>query len=200
MNKLAKSLMVVGVVILSAVHAMANCQIAGEVRNGLGDFLPGATVTVFTGPGGFTQDVKVTDSTGKYTLIVNTPGDYVLGASKSGFSPASSPLITGVVHGMNTSAPIFLTAVGGVPLPLPGGGFVPTGGFSSGNDGKGAISMSPTDSVGAGQQGTWTILYTVPNEKLMPGGGVRFDIPWGWTDPQISSGTMAGFIAVTKAA
>lgn len=60
--------------------------------------------------------------------------------------------------------------------------------------GSGTATISPPASVPAGTIGTWSIQYTAA--ETMDNGRVRITIPAGWTAPQSSSSSTAGYVTV----
>ena len=50
---------------------------------------------------------------------------------------------------------------------------------------NGTAEISPDDEVTAGAPGAWTITYTAGPAGIEPGGSVRFEIPYGFTAPQL---------------
>lgn len=50
---------------------------------------------------------------------------------------------------------------------------------------NGTAVISPEEPVVAGEYGTWTVTYTAGAEGIGVGGSVRFEIPYGFTPPQL---------------
>lgn len=67
-------------------------------------------------------------------------------------------------------------------------------GWSSDVDGRGTTVMTPSVPVRAGTRGTWTFVFTVPGRGMAAGGGIRLDIPRGWSDPQSTDNMTAGYV------
>ncbi|MCK4537240.1 MAG: Ig-like domain-containing protein, partial [Candidatus Krumholzibacteria bacterium] len=62
--------------------------------------------------------------------------------------------------------------------------------------GSGTAVIAPSGQVIAGSEGKWTITYTAA--EAFSSGVVYLTIPAGWTMPQISNGTSAGYVTVTS--
>jgi len=65
---------------------------------------------------------------------------------------------------------------------------------ASAGPGSGSATISPPGTVTAGANGTWDIVYTA--SEPMANGRVRVTIPAGWTTPQSTSSTSAGYVSV----
>ncbi|MBI2477441.1 MAG: APC family permease, partial [Planctomycetia bacterium] len=53
----------------------------------------------------------------------------------------------------------------------------------AGMDGGGSATISPNSPVQISATGTWTIVYTVPQDGMAAGGGIKVNIPFGWSAP-----------------
>ncbi|HTI44641.1 MAG TPA: carboxypeptidase-like regulatory domain-containing protein, partial [Vicinamibacterales bacterium] len=95
MSRIARALLVLVVVLLSAAHvwAQATAQINGTVADASGAVLPGVTVIAVQTETGFRREA-VTDGTGSYALLNLPTGPYRLEATLSGFRTFSQ---TGLV-------------------------------------------------------------------------------------------------------
>lgn len=67
------------------------CHIRGVIRTPAGDAIAGARVQLHV-PGGATQQERVTDAGGAYTLDGLAPGNYILLVTADGFLPAAYPI------------------------------------------------------------------------------------------------------------
>ncbi len=63
--------------------------------------------------------------------------------------------------------------------------------------GAGTATISPETPVVRGSTETWTIEYTVPAKGVVAGGGIEVTIPDGWTAPQITDVTAAGYVTTS---
>lgn len=79
---------------------------------------------------------------------------------------------------------------------LPGLGLLLATGPVLAQPGTGLASISPTADVTAGAPGTWTILYEAGSN--FTNGMLRVTIPPGWTAPQDTDSTLAGYVTVTS--
>jgi hypothetical protein len=73
----------------TAQVATAAAALNGTVRDASGAVVPDATITLVNTKTGFKQ-VSVSNSTGNYSLVNITPGNYMVTVSKQGFSVAKS--------------------------------------------------------------------------------------------------------------
>ncbi|MGA8153604.1 MAG: TonB-dependent receptor [Terriglobales bacterium] len=74
----------------AAQAGTAAAALNGTVRDASGAVVPGATVTLTNTGTGFKQ-VTQSNSTGNYSLVNVSPGDYVASVSKQGFATEKSP-------------------------------------------------------------------------------------------------------------
>ncbi len=64
--------------------------------------------------------------------------------------------------------------------------------------GSGTAFITPPDTVVAGAPGTWTITYTAGEDfDAVTGGFIEAVIPTGWSPPQTTDSTAAGYVAST---
>src|SRR2546426_11437609 len=60
--------------------------------------------------------------------------------------------------------------------------------------GSGTAAVSPASPVVAGSSGTWAITYVAGEDfDTLLGGAITIDIPVGWTAPQNTGSTAAGY-------
>jgi hypothetical protein len=64
-------------------------------------------------------------------------------------------------------------------------------------DGNGTASISPADPIIAGSQGAWDITYVAGPQGVSQGGTVRFEIPYGFTTPNLKWYDAPGYTYVT---
>ncbi|MHB8993612.1 MAG: DUF3604 domain-containing protein [Armatimonadota bacterium] len=62
---------------------------------------------------------------------------------------------------------------------------------------NGKAVISPDEPVVAGSGGAWVVTYTAGAEGLAPGGSVRFEIPYGFTPPQLMWPHDMGYVSAT---
>ena len=62
---------------------------------------------------------------------------------------------------------------------------------------NGSATISPDEPAVAGSTGAWTITYTAGPEGIAVGGSVRFEIPYGFTPPQLNWLPDPGYVQVT---
>ena len=62
--------------------------------------------------------------------------------------------------------------------------------------GSGAAAINPSSDVAAGGLGTWTIRYTAA--EAFSSGTIAVVIPDGWSAPQISASSSAGYVTVSS--
>src|SRR5271155_4955624 len=101
-SPISASLKAVTLALLGLILGVAMCRTAaaqagtaaaalnGTVRDASGAVVPGATVALTNTKTGFRQ-VTESNSTGNYTLVNISPGDYVASVSKDGFATEKSP-------------------------------------------------------------------------------------------------------------
>jgi hypothetical protein len=62
--------------------------------------------------------------------------------------------------------------------------------------GLGSAVILPEDPVVAGEPAAWDIVYTCGEKGISEGGGIRIEIPYGFSPPQISYSSEIGFTTV----
>src|SRR5512135_2645902 len=64
--------------------------------------------------------------------------------------------------------------------------------------GSGTATITPPGAVVAGGTGSWTVTYIAAEDFANGGGYFEVDIPAGWTPPQRTNPTQAGYIGWTN--
>jgi len=62
---------------------------------------------------------------------------------------------------------------------------------------NGTARIEPDEPVPANSPGSWTIIYTAGPRGITVGGSVRFEIPYGFTPPQIQWRSDVGYVSAT---
>jgi hypothetical protein len=62
---------------------------------------------------------------------------------------------------------------------------------------NGSATIAPDDPVVAGTTGAWIVAYTAGADGIAIGGSVRFEIPYGFTPPQIMWPNDVGYVSAT---
>src|SRR6266581_4004434 len=80
---------------------------------------------------------------------------------------------------------LIAAGVGLAVLPLP----------ASAGPGSGTAAIAPSSPVRAGSSGTWAITYVAAEDfGNLLGGQITIDVPAGWTAPQSTDSTAAGYV------
>ncbi len=69
-------------------------------------------------------------------------------------------------------------------------------GAAFGAGGSGTATINPSSDVVVGESGTWTIRYTAA--EAFTSGAIELEIPDGWSAPQISASSLAGYVTVSS--